>query len=390
MASKIFVSYRRDDGAASAARLRDRLSAAFGAGNVFMDVDDLLVGQRFDKELEKVLAQTDVFLAVIGPHWLEILKERLTGKTHDYVQAEIAAALARNIIVIPVLVERATLPNDDALPENIRELVLHQKYEIAHERFGRDVEDLVAQIRTCRRMMGTAPAGTWSSLRVVGAGLAALIFGGGVLAYQMGVPIANVAGWSVDATQQVERGAERVDTDHKRAEAEAALRQAHTYAMAVANEGAAKQRAAQLLTDGEHAIRRGDRAAMTRTSADLAALGEELIREYTLTIVSRPGESSGVWRRPPGDGQARNYYLIVEPLAPDGTRVSIPVRNEETGAVETVSKFGVRVPEQTYQTVVQDKADDGIVQKNRFGVKRRGTLAVDYLMPFDGGSITKW
>ena len=59
---------------------------------------------------------------------------------------------------------------------------------------------------------------------------------------------------------------------------------------------------------------------------------------------SRPGESSGVWRRPPGSSQARNYYVIVEPLAPDGTSVSIPVRNEETGALETVSKFGVRVP----------------------------------------------
>jgi hypothetical protein len=239
-------------------------------------------------------------------------------------------------------------------------------------------------------MMGAGPLWTLASWRVVGTALAALIFGGGVLAYQMGVPIANVAGRFVDATWQVERGAERVDTDRKRAEAEAALRQAHSDVMAVAKEAAAKQRAAELLTDGEQAMRLGSWAAMTRTSADLATLGEELTREYTLTVVSRPGESSGVWRRPPGDGQARNYYLIVEPLAPDGTRVSIPVRNEETGAVETVSRFGVRVPEQTYQTVVQDKADDGIIQKNRFGVKRRGILAVDYLMPFDGGFITKW
>ena len=66
------------------------------------------------------------------------------------------------------------------------------------------------------------------------------------------------------------------------------------------------------------------------------------------------------------------------------------MRNEETGAVETVAKFGVRVPQATFDTVAQDKRDDGIIQKNRFGVKRRGMLAVDYQMPFEGGFITKW
>jgi hypothetical protein len=31
-----------------------------------------------------------------------------------------------------------------------------------------------------------------------------------------------------------------------------------------------------------------------------------------------------------------------------------------------------------------------MVQKNLFGVKRRGMLTVDYQMPFEGGFITKW
>src|SRR5262249_37188314 len=73
----------------------------------------------------------------------------------------------------------------------------------------------------------------------------------------------------------------------------------------------------------------------------------------------------------------------------DGRQVSIPVRNEETGALETAAKFGVRVPQTTFEAVAQDKRDDGIIQKNRFGVKRRGMLSVDYQMPFDGGFITK-
>ena len=39
---------------------------------------------------------------------------------------------------------------------------------------------------------------------------------------------------------------------------------------------------------------------MTQDQRRAGALRDELTREYTLTIVSRPGESTGVWRRPPG------------------------------------------------------------------------------------------
>lgn len=169
-----------------------------------------------------------------------------------------------------------------------------------------------------------------------------------------------------------------------------ALRQAHAEVLAVATDEAAKQKANGLLADGERMTRSGDRAGASKINAELAALRDDLLREYTLTIVSRPGESTGVWRRPPGNSQARNYYLIVEAIAADGRKLSIPVRNEETGATETVAKFGVRVPQKVFEAVAQDKREDGIVQRNRLGVKRRGTLAIEYQMPFEGGFITKW
>ena len=169
-----------------------------------------------------------------------------------------------------------------------------------------------------------------------------------------------------------------------------ALRQAHADVLSVAADQTAKAKAGVLLADGERLIKAGDRAGVAKVTAELAALRDELTREYTLTIVSRPGEVTGVWRRPPGNSQARNYYLIVEAIAPDGRKLSIPVRNEETGATETVAKFGVRVPQRVFEAVAQDKRDDGIVQRNRFGVKPRGTLVVDYQMPFEGGFITKW
>ena len=169
-----------------------------------------------------------------------------------------------------------------------------------------------------------------------------------------------------------------------------ALRQAHADVLAVASDEAAKQKANALLADGERLIRSGDRAGANKISGELAALRDELTREYTLTIVSRPGESTGVWRRPPGNSTARNYYIIVEAIGPDGRKLSLPIRNEESGATETVTKFGVRVPQKVFEAVAQDKREDGIVQRNRFGIKRRGMLAIDYQMPFEGGFITKW
>src|SRR5262245_52014492 len=106
MPGKIFVNYRRDDERSTAARIRDRLAATFGAANVFMDVDNLMAGQRFDKELERALGQTDVFLAVIGPRWLELLAKRHASGERDYVREEIAGALQRGIVVVPVLIDR--------------------------------------------------------------------------------------------------------------------------------------------------------------------------------------------------------------------------------------------------------------------------------------------
>jgi len=58
MAGKIFINYRRDDEPAFAARVRDALVATFGKSNLFMDMDNLLAGQRFERELAKALAES--------------------------------------------------------------------------------------------------------------------------------------------------------------------------------------------------------------------------------------------------------------------------------------------------------------------------------------------
>lgn len=175
MARKIFINYRRDDDRSMAARIRDRLATAFGSGNLFLDVDNLTAGQRFDKELDKALSETDVFLSIIGPRWLELLASRQSSDERDFVVEEISRALECSITVVPVLIDLTPMPRAEDLPPEIRTLIFHQKHTVSHERFGRDVDDLIGAIRNRRRGARWHPraltaitAGAFAILPIIG------------------------------------------------------------------------------------------------------------------------------------------------------------------------------------------------------------------------------
>ena len=84
------------------------------------------------------------------------------------------------------------------------------------------------------------------------------------------------------------------------------------------------------------------------------------------------------------------FIYDVEPFNQQEGVVETILFNEEDGKTETVSKWGVRVPQSTFDAVLRDKADDGIIQNNRLAEKRRGALEPDYLMPVQTGAITRW
>jgi Family of unknown function (DUF6384) len=168
------------------------------------------------------------------------------------------------------------------------------------------------------------------------------------------------------------------------------LTQGHQEALAQAKVDSARTRANQLLADGQAAIRRKDAEAGRKAISDLEALRSTLTQEYSLRIVSRPGEPSLVWRVPRGNPNGRNYYAIVEAVDANGRVVNLPIISEENTRGAVVSKFGVRISDNTYQTISADKRADGIVQGNRLGEKKRGELDVTYLMPVLGGYITQW
>lgn len=155
----------------------------------------------------------------------------------------------------------------------------------------------------------------------------------------------------------------------------------------------AKQKLEDLIVTGETALRRGDAVSVRAAVNAIEALQADLLRTYDLMVVSRPGEPSGLSRIPDRNPNARNYYLIVEAIGPNGQPLSLPVVSEEDGKRTTVSKWGVRVSQPVYDAVVRDKQDDGIIQNRRLGSKRRGSIAVEWAVPMPsgtGGAITSW
>ena len=142
----IFISYRRDDSAGHAGRLFDRLVARFGKGAVFMDVEGIEAGVDFVETIEKAVGGCDVLLAVIGRGWLDSRDsegKRRLDDDQDFIRLETSAALARNVRVIPVLVEGARMPRAADLPEDLRPITRRQAVELRDSRWEDDIQALI-------------------------------------------------------------------------------------------------------------------------------------------------------------------------------------------------------------------------------------------------------
>ncbi|HXO69566.1 MAG TPA: TIR domain-containing protein [Bradyrhizobium sp.] len=279
MRGKIFISYRREDAPGDARSICDRLAHKFGQANVFMDVDKVRPGQRFDRELEKALSQCDALIAVIGPRWMKLLSGHARSGERDFVHDEIAAALKRDITVIPTLVGRKghmpSLPHEDNLPEDIRALVLHQRQDIAHESFGRDSDELVEAIKFVRR--GGRHAGPWRTMAISGA--IALVLAMGLLGYWLDMTVLPKAGSNIPQptifTAQSNSDAARAAADEaakNKAVEEEASRKA-TEARGQAEADAAKKKAeedARRQAEADAAKKQAEEDARRQTEADAA------------------------------------------------------------------------------------------------------------------------
>jgi TIR domain len=158
-AFRIFLSYRREDASGHAGRLFDFLSLGgvggeapgFRRDQIFMDIDTMAPGVDFRRVIAQAVGSCDVFIAVIGKHWLSVVdakRRRRLDNAQDFVRLEIEAALERDIPVVPALVQGAEMPSVEELPESFHALCDRNAVELSDARWPYDVGRLVAWLKT--------------------------------------------------------------------------------------------------------------------------------------------------------------------------------------------------------------------------------------------------
>jgi len=146
---KVFISYRREDTAAAAGRVYDRLARVLAKPNVFFDVSTIAGGEDFVQRIASEIANSDAALVFIGDKWLE--QSAPGGRARifepdDYVRAELRATLSRPVLVVPVLVGGAHMPKAEQLPGDVRAITTKNALPLRHESFDDDTENIVAAV----------------------------------------------------------------------------------------------------------------------------------------------------------------------------------------------------------------------------------------------------
>jgi serine/threonine protein kinase/tetratricopeptide (TPR) repeat protein len=112
----LFISYRRADSPDTVKLLYERLKKALPRWEIFYDHESIPLGEQFPERLREKVASATVVLVIIGPRWLDLLRER-KGAGVDHVRTEVRLALEAGPRVVPVPVGRATMPTDADLAE---------------------------------------------------------------------------------------------------------------------------------------------------------------------------------------------------------------------------------------------------------------------------------
>ena len=142
---RITISYRRADSAANTGRIFDRLERHYGSDSVFMDIDAIPLGANYKRHIDETLAKTDFMLVIVGPRWLGPRDDGTfrINDGNDPVRIELESALRNGTMIIPVLVDGATMPGPSDLPDSLEEFAFINAAEVAS---GRDFTSHVDRI----------------------------------------------------------------------------------------------------------------------------------------------------------------------------------------------------------------------------------------------------
>jgi tetratricopeptide (TPR) repeat protein len=132
----LFISYRSEDSGEYAWHFHllldrhfEKNAGRFGRIDIFYDRSTIAPGEDFTERLSQAVAICDALIAIIGSEWTSSHNPNGDIKLwdpDDWVCIEIRTALERNIRVIPVLVEGASMPAAKDLPPALHSMVRRQ------------------------------------------------------------------------------------------------------------------------------------------------------------------------------------------------------------------------------------------------------------------------
>ena len=160
---------------------------------------------------------------------------------------------------------------------------------------------------------------------------------------------------------------------------------------ALAVDPAVDMQLGNIAAEGQRAVANDDHGAARAQLALLKDMNGKLAQEYDLRIVARPNEDTGFWRQSKSNPNARNYYIIVEAVAPGGRILKVPVTNIEDQKTEDVTKWAQRVSKETFDKLGAEKAaTGGIITDDILGHKARGELDPRFTEPTPSGAVLHW
>ncbi len=143
----IFVSYRNSDSAGETGRMVDHLKTVIDKQYFFLDVDNLSKGDIFPPLLKKSIEQCEVFIAVIGPGWIDRLNMNVENDATDYVRMELAMALNKKKRILPVLVKDAKMPLAIQLPKDLKGFDQYNATDLSYSRWEFDMTRIVDALK---------------------------------------------------------------------------------------------------------------------------------------------------------------------------------------------------------------------------------------------------
>jgi TIR domain-containing protein len=144
----VFINYRSGSQSGYALLIDLALRLRLGADAVFLDQRSLRPGDDFAVTIMARLRRSTAVLALVGHGWPGPMG------AHDWVVAELAEALARDIRVVPLLLDGAALP--PVLPAGLAAL---RRYQAMVLRPGRADADLAGIVCAIGRLLGGGPGG---------------------------------------------------------------------------------------------------------------------------------------------------------------------------------------------------------------------------------------